>query len=71
MIDVIDQLVLLIAKRLGIKTGHVKLCIVLQGLSLILISYAAEGFRWRGGEGGWVGGGWGGGGGGWGVGGVN
>ncbi|EAW8487700.1 hypothetical protein C2K69_17775 [Salmonella enterica] len=33
MIDVIDQLVLLIAKRLGIKTGHVKLCIVLQGFA--------------------------------------
>lgn len=33
MIDVIDQLVLLIAKRLGIKTGHVKLYIVLQGFA--------------------------------------
>ncbi|EBL0544947.1 hypothetical protein D0A62_19235 [Salmonella enterica] len=33
MIVVTDQLVLLIAKWFGIKTGHIKLCFGLQGFA--------------------------------------
>ncbi|EAR6940844.1 hypothetical protein EW197_14160 [Salmonella enterica] len=50
MIDVIDQLVLLIAKRLGIKTGHVKLCIVLQGFAFFFRERYLKGWKcWGGG----------------------
>ncbi|AHV23115.1 hypothetical protein AU27_13540 [Salmonella enterica subsp. enterica serovar Enteritidis str. EC20110353] len=45
MIDVIDQLVLLIAKRLGIKTGHVKLCIVLQGFAFFFRERYLKGWK--------------------------
>ncbi|WP_223172985.1 hypothetical protein, partial [Salmonella enterica] len=51
LIDVIDQLVLLIAKRLGIKTGHVKLCIVLQGFAFFFRERYLKGWKcWGEGE---------------------
>ncbi|ENV0717966.1 hypothetical protein ACFPKF_003049, partial [Salmonella enterica] len=51
LIDVIDQLVLLISKRLGIKTGHVKLCIVLQGFACFFRERYLKGWKcWGEGE---------------------